>query len=111
MPGDAVTFPQLLRRNRDEHGAKPALILEDAWITHAALEAESRALSGRLVAAGVGDPRVLEDQRRLRTVLVPVAPEQLRERRGGPVRIGRPWSDGIVRLRRNKTPCLIGRLA
>ena len=49
-----ATLPRLLRRNRDEHGAKAALVTEDRSITHAGLDAESRSLAARLVAAGVG---------------------------------------------------------
>jgi acyl-CoA synthetase (AMP-forming)/AMP-acid ligase II len=49
-----TTLPGVLRRNRDAHGAKPAIVTEDRAITHAELEVESRALATRLVAAGVG---------------------------------------------------------
>jgi acyl-CoA synthetase (AMP-forming)/AMP-acid ligase II len=49
-----ATFPGLLRRNRDEHGPKAALVTEDRSITHAGLDAESRSLAARLVGAGVG---------------------------------------------------------
>ncbi len=54
MPPDATTFPLLLRRNRDEHGATPAVVTHGASITHAALEAESAARAAQLVAAGGG---------------------------------------------------------
>jgi acyl-CoA synthetase (AMP-forming)/AMP-acid ligase II len=51
---DPATFPALLRRNRQEHGAKPALVTEDRSITHAELDRASRVLAGRFVAAGIG---------------------------------------------------------
>jgi acyl-CoA synthetase (AMP-forming)/AMP-acid ligase II len=50
----ASTIPALLRRNRERHGPKDAIVTEDRRITHAGLDAESRALAARLVAAGVG---------------------------------------------------------
>jgi acyl-CoA synthetase (AMP-forming)/AMP-acid ligase II len=49
---DAV--PQLLRRNADVHGDVAAVITEARAITHGELDARSRALAARLVAAGVG---------------------------------------------------------
>jgi acyl-CoA synthetase (AMP-forming)/AMP-acid ligase II len=49
-----LTFPALLRRNRDAYGAKAAIVTEDRRITHAELDAESRALAARLVAVGTG---------------------------------------------------------
>jgi acyl-CoA synthetase (AMP-forming)/AMP-acid ligase II len=42
-----------LERNRAEHGSKRALVTEDDAITHADLASESRAVAGRLAAAGV----------------------------------------------------------
>lgn len=51
---DATTIPQLLRRNRLEHGPKEVIVTEDRAITHEELDAQSRAMAGRLVAAGVG---------------------------------------------------------
>ena len=49
-----MTFPRLLRRNRDEHGTKRALVLEERSITHAQLDDDSGSLAARLVAAGIG---------------------------------------------------------
>jgi len=49
-----ATFPALLARNRDEHGAEDAVVTEDRAVSHAGLDADSRALAARLVAAGVG---------------------------------------------------------
>lgn len=54
MTAATSTLPALLRRNRDEHAEKRAIVTTDATITHAALDAESRALAARLVAGGVG---------------------------------------------------------
>ena len=58
MPGEATaevtTFPGLLRHNGVNHTAKTALITEDRAITHGELDAASRALAARFVAAGVG---------------------------------------------------------
>jgi acyl-CoA synthetase (AMP-forming)/AMP-acid ligase II len=51
---DPVTLPALLQRNREVHGAKPALVTQERAITHAELDHESRALAARLAAAGVG---------------------------------------------------------
>jgi acyl-CoA synthetase (AMP-forming)/AMP-acid ligase II len=50
----ATTLPALLTRNRDDCGTKRAVVTEERAISHAALEQESRALSVRLAAAGVG---------------------------------------------------------
>jgi acyl-CoA synthetase (AMP-forming)/AMP-acid ligase II len=54
MSVELTTFPALLRWNRERHGAKRALVTEDRSISHAELDAQSRALAARLVAAGVG---------------------------------------------------------
>lgn len=54
MIPEPATFPALLRRNREVYGAKGALVTEDRSITHAELDAESRALAARFVAEGVG---------------------------------------------------------
>jgi len=51
---ETLTFPGLLARNRNAHGAKPAIVAADRSITHAELDHESRALAGRLAARGVG---------------------------------------------------------
>jgi acyl-CoA synthetase (AMP-forming)/AMP-acid ligase II len=47
------TLPELLRRNAIRHGGKPAVIGDDARVSHAELDAASRALAARLVAAGM----------------------------------------------------------
>lgn len=49
-----TTFPELLRRNTDAHGASHAIVTDDDSITHAELDARSRALAGHLVDDGVG---------------------------------------------------------
>jgi acyl-CoA synthetase (AMP-forming)/AMP-acid ligase II len=49
-----MTLPALLRRNRDEQGAKPAIVTAGRSITHADLDTESAALAARLVSAGAG---------------------------------------------------------
>jgi acyl-CoA synthetase (AMP-forming)/AMP-acid ligase II len=51
-PDAPLTIPALLRRNRDEHGAKRALVTETRAITYEELDAESAALAARLIAAG-----------------------------------------------------------
>jgi acyl-CoA synthetase (AMP-forming)/AMP-acid ligase II len=51
---ESLTIPTLLRRNRDAHGAQPAIVTADRSITHAALDDESRTLAARLAAGGVG---------------------------------------------------------
>jgi acyl-CoA synthetase (AMP-forming)/AMP-acid ligase II len=43
-----------MRRNHEQHGPKPAIVTVDQTITHAALDAESRALAARLAAAEIG---------------------------------------------------------
>lgn len=53
MTAEPTTFPRLLRRNRDEHGTKRALVIEERSITHAQLDDASGSLAARLVAAGV----------------------------------------------------------
>jgi acyl-CoA synthetase (AMP-forming)/AMP-acid ligase II len=50
---DPLTFPALLRRNRDVHGDKPALVTHQGSITHAALEDRSAGMASRFVASGV----------------------------------------------------------
>jgi len=50
---DAPTLPALLGHNAAHRGDRAAITTWDASITHAQLDAESRALAGRLVAAGV----------------------------------------------------------
>ena len=47
------TLPALLARNSAEHGAKAAIVADGRSITHAELDAGSRDLATRLVAAGV----------------------------------------------------------
>jgi acyl-CoA synthetase (AMP-forming)/AMP-acid ligase II len=47
------TLPGLLRRNAAAHGGKPAVIGDDASVSHAELDAASRTLAARLVAAGM----------------------------------------------------------
>jgi acyl-CoA synthetase (AMP-forming)/AMP-acid ligase II len=49
-----ATLPRLLRANRERHGDKPAIVTADASITHGELDAESKRLAARLLAAGVG---------------------------------------------------------
>jgi acyl-CoA synthetase (AMP-forming)/AMP-acid ligase II len=49
-----MTFPELLRRNCRVHGATRAVVTDQGAITHAGLEAESRAVAARLVGAGAG---------------------------------------------------------
>jgi acyl-CoA synthetase (AMP-forming)/AMP-acid ligase II len=51
---EPTTFPTLLRRNREHHGPKRALVTEDRSITYGELDAQSRSLAARLVATGVG---------------------------------------------------------
>ncbi len=56
MPDAATspgTLPELLRRNTAAHGGKPAVIGDDATVSHAGLDDDSRALAARLVAAGL----------------------------------------------------------
>ena len=53
MAPDPLTFPALLRRNRDVHGDKPALVTHQGSITHAALEDRSAGMASRFVASGV----------------------------------------------------------
>lgn len=48
------TIPLLLAANRETHGARPVMVDDDRAITHAELDAASRDLAARLVAAGVG---------------------------------------------------------
>jgi acyl-CoA synthetase (AMP-forming)/AMP-acid ligase II len=47
------TLPQLLRRNASRAPGRPVVVSEDRRITHAEFDVHSRALAGRLVAAGV----------------------------------------------------------
>jgi acyl-CoA synthetase (AMP-forming)/AMP-acid ligase II len=54
VPGDLHTFPELLRRNRDECGGTRAIVTLDTEITHARLDAESADRAAQLVAAGAG---------------------------------------------------------
>ena len=54
MMEHAPTLVALLRHNHDRHGTKAAVVATDCRITHADLDDASRALAGRLVAAGVG---------------------------------------------------------
>ena len=49
-----TTLPALLRRNRELHGTKPAIVTDDRVITHAELDTDSCALAARFVAAGIG---------------------------------------------------------
>jgi len=49
-----LTVPALLRRNAGTQGAKAVLVTEERSLSHAALDADSRALAASLVAAGVG---------------------------------------------------------
>jgi acyl-CoA synthetase (AMP-forming)/AMP-acid ligase II len=49
-----TTLPLVLHRNRDEHGGKQVVVTEERSITHAELDAQSRALAARFVAAGIG---------------------------------------------------------
>jgi acyl-CoA synthetase (AMP-forming)/AMP-acid ligase II len=51
---EPLTVPTLLQRNRDAHGAKPAIVTADRSITHGALDDESRARAARLAVRGVG---------------------------------------------------------
>ncbi len=48
------TLTELLQRNAQHHGAKPAIVTHEHAITHAALEEASHALAARLVATGAG---------------------------------------------------------
>lgn len=48
-----LTLPSLLHRNRQAAPGRAAIVSEAARITHAELDDQSRALAGRLVAAGV----------------------------------------------------------
>lgn len=54
MSADSLTLPVLVRRNREVHGPKPVVVTAERSLTHAELDAESRALAARLVAGGVG---------------------------------------------------------
>ena len=54
MSGDALTIPRVLARRRADDPALQAIVCEDAAITWAELDDASRALAGRLVAAGMG---------------------------------------------------------
>ncbi|HVN50456.1 MAG TPA: AMP-binding protein, partial [Acidimicrobiales bacterium] len=54
MTADRLTMPQVLRRNRERHGDKAAVVTEARSISHAGLDGESRELAARFVAAGVG---------------------------------------------------------
>lgn len=47
------TLPALLAHNADVWATKPVIVAPDEAITHAALQTRSRALAGRLIAAGV----------------------------------------------------------
>jgi acyl-CoA synthetase (AMP-forming)/AMP-acid ligase II len=51
---DVLTLPELLRRNTLACGERQAVVTDDRAVTHAELDEQSRALSGPLVAAGVG---------------------------------------------------------
>jgi acyl-CoA synthetase (AMP-forming)/AMP-acid ligase II len=51
---EPVTFPALLRHNRERCGDERAIVTEDRSITHAELDDTSRSLAARLVAAGCG---------------------------------------------------------
>jgi acyl-CoA synthetase (AMP-forming)/AMP-acid ligase II len=48
------TLPELLRHNRDAHGAKPAIVTADDVITHGDLDVQSRALAARFACAYIG---------------------------------------------------------
>jgi acyl-CoA synthetase (AMP-forming)/AMP-acid ligase II len=50
---DGLTFPALLARNRAAHAGKVVVAEAGSSITHGALDDSSRALAGRLAAAGV----------------------------------------------------------
>jgi len=54
VAADASTLPALLGHNRVHHANKAAIVTRHRAITHAALDADSRALGANLVAAGVG---------------------------------------------------------
>ncbi len=51
---EPLTLPALVRRNAAEHGAKALIVTDEASISHAELDTDSRAVAARLVAAGVG---------------------------------------------------------
>jgi acyl-CoA synthetase (AMP-forming)/AMP-acid ligase II len=53
MGSDVRTVPELLRRNREQHGDKGAVVTWGSAITHAALDAESASRAAQLVVAGV----------------------------------------------------------
>jgi acyl-CoA synthetase (AMP-forming)/AMP-acid ligase II len=48
-----MTFPALLRRNREEQGGKAAIVTAARSISHAELDVESAALAARLTSLGV----------------------------------------------------------
>ena len=53
MPVDVATFPGLVRRNTERHGAERAIVTADDAITYAQLDERSAAVAARLVASGV----------------------------------------------------------
>jgi len=52
LPGPP-TLPRILRHNAVAYGGKAAVVGDDATVSHAGLDEQSRALAARLVAAGV----------------------------------------------------------
>jgi acyl-CoA synthetase (AMP-forming)/AMP-acid ligase II len=54
MDAERATIPALLRQRAARDGDSVALVHDDASISYRALDERSRALAGRLVAAGVG---------------------------------------------------------
>jgi len=53
MRAEPTTVPALLRRNAEHRGSTSAVVTDALALTHADLDQRSRAVAGRLVAAGV----------------------------------------------------------
>ncbi len=54
MSAPPLTIPELLRRNHEQHGAKPAVVTTDHSLSYAALDDESHELAAHFARAGVG---------------------------------------------------------